>query len=101
MTIALDQLQLARTNTDLASQLEKVEQDRFALGASDLLALQLREQGAFQARIDEIESLNQYFRAVSDFVVASGISFSAMEEAPVEIQRLTQLLGLPAPPAPP
>lgn len=94
VTLALDQVQRARQNTDLALQLQKVEQDRFALGASDLLGLMIREQAAFQARVDEIESLNQYYKAISDFITSTGIKLNELAAAPPAIRNAIQSLGL-------
>ncbi len=97
VTLALDQVERARKNTGLALKLQKVEQDRFELGATDLLGLMIREQAAFQARLDEIESLNQYYKAISDFLMATGIKLDAAESAPAEIRQIIQSLGLKAP----
>jgi outer membrane protein TolC len=94
VTLALDQVQRARQNTDLALQLQKVEQDRFELGATDLLGLMIREQAAFQARVDEIESLNQYYKAISDFITSTGIKLNETAAAPPAIREAVNALDL-------
>lgn len=67
---AFEQVERARLNTELARSLQEVERDRFAQGASDLLALQIREQAAFQARIEELEAIEQYYVAKADLGTA-------------------------------
>ncbi len=86
---AWEQIEQARTNVSLATQLHDVERDRFALGAVDFLTLQLREQSAFQARLTEIDVLRDYYVAVASLMVATGIDCRRLiEEAdahPIEI----------------
>jgi outer membrane protein TolC len=94
--LALDQLNRAKRNSELALQLQKVEQDRFNLGAADLLNLMIREQAAFQARLDEIDSANQYFKAISDFVMAAGINLRDGNSMTVELRKVVDALGLDA-----
>lgn len=53
---ALEQVGRAETNADLAEQLRAAEAERFGAGASDLLALQLREQSAFDAIVKLVET---------------------------------------------
>jgi hypothetical protein len=66
---------LARRNVELADVLVAAEQTRFRQGAGDLLALQLREQAALEARFAELSSVSDYFLALS--VEACPRSFSA------------------------
>jgi len=67
---AHEQVDRAGLNVQLAVVLQEVEQARFKLGAADLLALQIREQNAFQARIEELDAREQYFVARADLVTA-------------------------------
>lgn len=67
---AQEQVERAGLNVRLARALQEVEQDRFKLGAADLLALQIREQAAFQARIEELDAMEQYFVSRADWVAA-------------------------------
>ena len=94
VTLALDQVQRAKRNYQLSLQLQKVEQDRFNLGAADLLGLMIREQAAFQARLDEIESYNQYFKAISDFIMAAGVNLREPTGMPNEVRTVVDSLSL-------
>ena len=62
---------LARRNVELADVLVAAEQTRFRQGAGDLLALQLREQAALEARFAELSSVSDYFLALADYRVAT------------------------------
>ncbi len=57
-------------NVELSEELEAAENEKFTNGASDLLALQIREQATFDARILEVDALNSYFRALADYQAA-------------------------------
>ncbi|MFT6862769.1 MAG: outer membrane protein TolC [Akkermansiaceae bacterium] len=57
-------------NVELSEELEDAENAKFQNGASDLLALQIREQATFDARILEVDALNSYFRALADYQAA-------------------------------
>lgn len=70
VSAAAEQVSRAGLNASLARELEQVERDRFQLGAVDLLAIQIREQNAYQARLDELETLEQYFVARADLDAA-------------------------------
>jgi outer membrane protein TolC len=63
---------LARTgiNVSLAEELEAAENERFRQGATDLLALQIREQATFDARVLEIDAKLACFRAMADYLAA-------------------------------
>jgi hypothetical protein len=52
-------------------ELQMAEAERLRRGATDLLALQLREQAAFDARVGEVEALAEYFRAQADYQAAT------------------------------
>lgn len=68
---ATEQIQQARLNVDLANELQSAEEERFRRGAADLLALQLREQAAFEARTLAVEAEADYFRALADYRAAT------------------------------
>ena len=68
-----EQLQQASLHVNLANQLHDIERDRFSLGAVNFLSLQLREQSAYQAQLDEVEVLQQYYEALSRLITATGI----------------------------
>lgn len=67
---AYQALAQTRQNVTLARQLETAENERFQQGASDLLALQIREQATFEAEILEIDALFAYFKALADYQAA-------------------------------
>jgi outer membrane protein TolC len=66
------QIDAARRNVDLAEQLEAAERTRFRQGATDLLALQIREQATFDARVAEVDAQTDYFRALATYRAAIG-----------------------------
>lgn len=68
---ASEQIHQTRRNVDLAQDLLAAEEDRFQLGASDLLALQLREQAAVDARNLDVDSAAELLRAVADYRAAT------------------------------
>lgn len=70
LAAAHEQIERAGLNARLAGELLDVERDRFRLGATDLLALQIREQAAFQARLEEVDAIEQYLVANADFLAA-------------------------------
>ena len=70
---AWEQIGQAELNVSLAAQLHEVERDRFALGAVDFLTLQLREQTDYRARLSQVEVIHQYFTALADLIVATGL----------------------------
>ena len=61
---------MTRKNVDLARQLEKAENERLQQGATDLLALQIREQATFDAQVLEVEAQADYFRAQANYRAA-------------------------------
>jgi outer membrane protein TolC len=67
---AWEQVDRANLNVRLAQSLQEVERERFRRGAADLLALQIREQAAFQARIEELDAIEQYHVSRADLVTA-------------------------------
>ena len=68
---AHEQTQQASLNVQLARELQAGEEERFRRGASDLLALQLREQALFDAEILVVDTLAEYFRALADYRAAT------------------------------
>jgi outer membrane protein TolC len=67
---AYDALKMTRQNVELARQLEKAENERLQQGATDLLALQIREQATFDAQVFEVEAQADYFRALANYRAA-------------------------------
>jgi len=67
---AYDALKMTLTNVELARQLEKAENERLKQGATDLLALQIREQTTFDAQVLEVEAQAEYFRAQANYRAA-------------------------------
>lgn len=63
-------LERVGTNVSLSMELEAAENEKFKQGASDLLALQIREQATFDARVLEIEAQLARFRALADYQAA-------------------------------
>lgn len=72
---ARDRSLLATSNVNLARELQQVERDRFELGASDLLAVQIREQSAIQAEQELIKATFDVFKAQADLLAALGQDF--------------------------
>lgn len=64
------QIEQARRNVSLAVALEEAERLRFRQGATDLLALQIREQASFDARLGEVDAFAEYFRAHANYRAA-------------------------------
>jgi len=71
LSTAHEQIQQTRLNVELASELQSAEEERFRRGAADLLALQLRELAAFEARTLAVDAQADFFRAQADFRAAS------------------------------
>lgn len=67
---AYNALAQASLNVELAQRLEEAENDKFRDGAADLLALQIREQATFDARVLEIDAIASYFRALANYRAA-------------------------------
>ena len=60
-------------NVELAVTLEDAERKRFEQGATDLLALQIREQATFDAHLLEVDARAEYFRARADYEAATAV----------------------------
>lgn len=70
LVAAVVQTEQARRNVELAVLLEDAERLRFQEGATDLLALQIREQATFDSRLGEVEAVADYFRALAVYRAA-------------------------------
>jgi outer membrane protein TolC len=68
-------------NVDLAQQLQDAENEKLKQGASDLLALQIREQATFDAKVLEVEALADYFRAEANYRAATAAD-AVVKKAP-------------------
>lgn len=67
---AFEQARQTQLNVDLAVDLQEAEKTLFERGAADLLALQIREQATFEARVLAADALAEYFRARADYDTA-------------------------------
>ncbi len=72
---ASNQTERAGLNVTLARQMRDVEAEQFRLGASDLLALQIREAAAFDAEKKAVEAFLEFYTALADYraAVAEGV----------------------------
>ncbi len=70
---ASQQTEQTRINVSLAEELLAAEVDRFRLGATDLLAMQLREQAAVDARNLDVDAAAEVLRAVADYRAATAM----------------------------
>lgn len=73
---AHQQIDMTRRNVELAVQLETAERQRFDQGATDLLALQIREQATFDSRLLEVDAQAELFRSQADYEAASAMKLS-------------------------
>lgn len=74
------QVERADLNVELAVTLREAEQERFRLGSSDLLALQIREQAAFDAQSKQVETFLDFFTALADYRAAIAADLEPPEE---------------------
>jgi len=72
------QIDQAALNVELARELQAGEDERFRRGASDLLALQIREQAAYDAEVTEVDAILEYFRSAADFRAATATDLPAL-----------------------
>jgi len=70
LAAAAAQVEQASRNVTLAAALEDAERLRFRQGAADLLALQIREQATFDARLMELDTYLEYFRSLANYRAA-------------------------------
>ena len=73
LSAAWEQIQRTGLNVELARALQAAELERFNQGATDLLALQLREQATFDAQTAAVEAQFEYFRAQADYRAAAAL----------------------------
>ena len=64
---------LAREQLTAAHELEQSERSRFRLGDSTLLLVNLREQAATDAALQELDALADYHRAKVELRAATGL----------------------------
>ena len=62
---AAARLGLVRRELDLAKQLEQAERQRFDMGDSTMLFVNIREQGTFDAAIREVDALLEHHKALA------------------------------------
>lgn len=72
LVAARERITFARKEVEVALKLEQGERQRFELGDSTLLFVNLREQQSAEAKLREIDSLLDYHRAVASFRAAVG-----------------------------
>jgi outer membrane protein TolC len=70
LAAAHELLGAAKRNVELSAILVKAEQTRFSQGATDLLALQIREQALLEAQFSEVASQADFFTALADYRAA-------------------------------
>jgi len=70
LVAAYDALKQTGLNVDLAQQVQDAENERLKQGATDLLALQIREQATFDAKVLDVEAHAEYFRAQANYRAA-------------------------------
>jgi len=75
LTASGEKLELSRDNRRMAETLREIEADRFRLGATNLLSLQIREQTAIKAEQSLLSAQYAYYLAVVDFLISSGVNF--------------------------
>lgn len=82
---AYETLNRTLLNVRLSEELERGEGEKFEQGASDLLALQIREQATFDARVLEVDARFSYFKALADYQAA------VAKDAPSHLPPLTEV----------
>jgi len=70
LAAAYELLGAAKRNVELSAILVKAEQTRFSQGATDLLALQIREQALLEAQFSEVTAQADFFTALADYRAA-------------------------------
>ncbi len=84
---AFDQTRQTQLNVTLAQELLSAEESRFDLGISDLLALQIREQAAFDARTLDVDAAADVFRALADYRASTASDLAAPVRSPASKSR--------------
>lgn len=72
MVTARRRVELAQRQAELAEQLAAAERDRFALGDSTILVVNLREEAAAEAAASHVDAVADYRRARAGYDVACG-----------------------------
>jgi cobalt-zinc-cadmium efflux system outer membrane protein len=67
LTTAYQQLELAKQELSLSLKLEEAEKEKFKLGDSNILFINIREQTTADAKIREINSIINYNQALADY----------------------------------
>jgi outer membrane protein TolC len=75
---AQEQIGQTSRNVELAKILEEAEATRLKQGATDLLALQIREQAAFDARLLEVDAQAEYFRNQAEYEAATAVKLQSI-----------------------
>jgi outer membrane protein, heavy metal efflux system len=70
---ARDRVKFTRQEVDVAQKLEAGERQKFELGDSNLLFVNIRETQTAEARLREIDALTDYHRAVASFRAAMAL----------------------------
>jgi outer membrane protein TolC len=79
LNAAFEQTLRAELNVQLALELQAAEQELFRLGSSDLLAVQIREQAAFDAQSKAVEAYLAYYTALADLDAATAAGVDPVE----------------------
>lgn len=87
---AQNQVDLSLENFKLADSLREIESDRFLLGATDLLSLQIREQAAFKAEMQLIKSQYSVLLATIDFLIAAGTQLNDSQSPTESLWQFSQ-----------
>jgi outer membrane protein TolC len=71
LVAAYEQIVMAEINVALAKEMEGAEKEMFDQGASDFLAVQLREQSTFDAQMKLVEATKAFFVSLAAYKAAS------------------------------
>lgn len=71
LVAAHEQIRMAEVNVTLAAELEAAEKEMFSQGASNFLAVQLREQSTFSAQMKSVEAIETFFVSLAVYRAAS------------------------------
>lgn len=73
LAAARERVKFTRQEVDVATKLEAGERQKFELGDSNLLFVNIRETQTAEARLREIDALTDYHRAVASFRAAMAL----------------------------
>lgn len=79
---AFEQAGQASQAATLAEQVAQAERRRFALGQSDVLRLNLREESVAEARLEVIDALLHFWSAAASYRAAVGVARGGASPAP-------------------